>query len=123
MNLCIDLGNSSTKVGLFEQNKLVKCFSYKKFGETEIATLFDNFPIKTGILSSVITHDDAIASDLAKRTDFLIELSHHTPVPIENRYSTPHTLGNDRLAAIVGATYLKPDSDILVIGALVCSAI
>ena len=47
--------------------------------------------------------------------DDVIFLDHTTPIPIDNLYSTPETLGPDRLAASIGANALCPYSDILVI--------
>lgn len=117
MNLCIDQGNSSTKVGLFEQNNLLESFYYQGFGTAEISDLFDKFPIAACIISSVLTKNDAILDNLRKRNVHLIELSHNTTIPIDNRYSTPETLGKDRLAAVIGAAFLKPETDILVIDA------
>jgi type III pantothenate kinase len=38
-------------------------------------------------------------------------------LPIRSSYQTPETLGKDRLAAVVGAAFLQPDMDILVIDA------
>ena len=46
-----------------------------------------------------------------------MELTADTPVPIQNLYKTPETLGKDRLAAIVGAYSLFPDRDVLVFDA------
>ena len=43
-----------------------------------------------------------------------------TPVPITNRYRTPETLGRDRLAAVIGASSLKPATDLLIIDAGTC---
>jgi type III pantothenate kinase len=40
-----------------------------------------------------------------------------TPVPIVNKYDTPHTLGQDRLAAAVGAKSLCPNENLLIIDA------
>jgi type III pantothenate kinase len=40
-----------------------------------------------------------------------------TPLPIHNAYATPHTLGADRLAAAVGAAWLRPSRDSLIIDA------
>ena len=42
---------------------------------------------------------------------------HNTPVPIVNQYGTPETLGQDRLAAAVGAKSLCPDENLLIIDA------
>jgi len=44
-------------------------------------------------------------------------LTHETPLPIENKYHTPETLGKDRLAAVVGAAFLMPNFDVLVVDA------
>jgi len=117
MNLCIDQGNSSTKVGLFKQNKLEESFSYKKFEKAEISGLFEKFEIDSCIISSVIGKNEFILADLRKRANHLIELSSDTIIPIENRYTTPQTLGKDRLAGVIGAAFLKPKTDILVIDA------
>ena len=38
-------------------------------------------------------------------------------LPIKVQYKTPKTLGKDRLAAAVGANYLQPGKDLLVIDA------
>jgi type III pantothenate kinase len=117
MNLCIDQGNSSTKVGIFDQQVLVDNFSYNFFGQNEISTLFNNYCIDSCILSSVIAENSALISELQSMTLNFIELSHLTLLPIENRYKTPQTLGKDRLAAVVGANFIKPNTDLLVIDA------
>jgi type III pantothenate kinase len=117
MNLCIDQGNSSTKVGIFNQNELIVSSSYVDFEKNELSDLLDKFPVQSCIISSVISNNEGLVKELNYKIDRLIELTHKTDVPVENRYSTPETLGKDRLAAIVGAAWLKPGSDILVIDA------
>jgi len=115
MNLCIDQGNSSTKIGIFDQDKLIEFATVEKFGSAEISKLFEKFLIDACILSSVILENDELLTELRNKCPEFIELSHLTPIPIENRYKTPETLGKDRLAAVVGASFLKPKSDILVV--------
>jgi type III pantothenate kinase len=44
-------------------------------------------------------------------------LDEKTPLPIKNEYRTKSTLGKDRLAAVVGANDLYPNTNILVIDA------
>jgi len=117
MNLCIDQGNSSTKVGIFNQNDLIESFNFENFGTNEISELFNHFFIESCIISSVIIENEEIIKFLKEKTQYFIELNYKTDIPIENRYLTPETLGKDRLAAIVGAAFLKPESDILVIDA------
>lgn len=117
MNLCIDQGNSSTKVGIFNQNELIESLHFEKIGLSEINKLFNQFSIDSCILSSVIIENEEFTEYLSKNTRCFIELTDKTPVPIENRYSTPETLGKDRLASVIGASFLKPESDLLVIDA------
>ncbi|MHB9141063.1 MAG: type III pantothenate kinase [Paludibacter sp.] len=117
MNLCIDQGNSSTKVGIFDHNNLLEYFSFTQFGESEIDRLYSKFDINACIVSNVAWENAVLLDQLRNKTRFFLELSHGTSVPIENRYKTPETLGKDRLAAVVGASFLKPDTDILVIDA------
>jgi type III pantothenate kinase len=50
----------------------------------------------------------------------LLRFSPSTPIPISNRYRTPETLGSDRLAAVIGASSLKPNTDLLIIDAGTC---
>ena len=117
MNLCIDQGNSSTKAAIFNQSELVEDFYFEKFGQKEIMALFEKFPVKHCILSSVSTEDEEIREILNKKSLFFIELTATITLPIQNLYKTPETLGKDRLAAVVGASFLKPDQNILVIDA------
>lgn len=44
----------------------------------------------------------------------ILELTPSTPVPLRNLYTSPETLGADRLAAAVGAWALRPGCDLLV---------
>ena len=117
MNLCIDQGNSSTKVGVFNQDELTDSLTFENFGETEIKDLFQKHSVVSCILSSVVRDNDLIINTLTNISRNFIELTHKTPIPIENNYLTPETLGKDRLAAVIGANFLKSGNDILVIDA------
>ncbi|MEI6752573.1 MAG: type III pantothenate kinase [Paludibacter sp.] len=117
MNLCIDRGNSSTKIGIFKENKLVEASVFNNFGLNEITNLFIKFPIEASILSSVVENNDEIIRELKSKSKYFVELTHETALPITNLYETPETLGKDRIAVVVGANFLKSDSDLLVIDA------
>ena len=117
MQLCIDQGNSSTKIGLFEEDNLIFEKAFKCFGVLEIAQLFKEYPIDACIFSSVASYEELVITELRSRVKTFIELSAQTPIPVANAYKTPETLGKDRLAAVIGASFLKPDTDVLVIDA------
>ena len=98
MNLIIDIGNSVAKLAIFDKDELVEVFRGSNHSLDSLPMLCSRYPLERGI----------------------IELSHETPIPITNLYKTPQTLGMDRLAAVVAATWLKPNNDILVIDAGTC---
>lgn len=117
MNLCIDRGNSSTKVAVFNDNKLIGSFTFDVFDSKTIVQLLRDFSIDACILSSVVDDNNEMIDFLKLKIHKTVVLSHETKLPIQNRYETPQTLGKDRLAAVVGAAFLKPESDILVVDA------
>lgn len=118
MNLCIDQGNSRTKVALMtDEGKMINHFIYKQFSSTDVERLFDLYDITDSIISSVVNIEAAIVNTLHRRSQHFVLFDHLTPVPIVNGYDSPQTLGQDRLAAAVGAKSLCPDENLLIIDA------
>lgn len=118
MNLCIDQGNSRTKIALFDENgRMVKSLMYKQFTSFDVERLYQLYAIRDSIISSVINIEPAIVNALNRLSNRFILLDHLTPVPIVNKYDTPSTLGLDRLAAAVGAASLCPNENLLIIDA------
>ena len=118
MNLCIDQGNSRTKVALMtDEGKMIAHFIYKSFSSAEVERLFDLYEITDSIISSVVNVEAAIVNTLHRRSQHFVLFDHNTPVPIVNKYETPQTLGQDRLAAAVGAKSLCPNENLLIIDA------
>ena len=77
----------------------------------------EHIQLDQAILSSVKPVDEELIRFLSQNFQLFIELDHHTPLPIENLYETPETLGKDRIAAAVGANELFPGQNILIIDA------
>lgn len=118
MNLCIDQGNSRTKIALFdEQGHIKKSLVYKTFCSADVERLFSLFPIYDSIISSVANIEPAVVNALHRLSRRFVLFDHTTPVPIRNKYDTPETLGQDRLAAAVGAVTLCPGQNLLIIDA------
>ena len=118
MNICIDQGNSRTKVALFdEQGSIVKSFMYKQFTSEDVERLFSLYSLQDSIISSVVNIEPSLVNVLHRKSRQFVLFDHQTPVPIQNDYETPNTLGQDRLAAAVGAATLCPKKDLLIIDA------
>jgi len=116
MNLCIDQGNSRTKVALMtDEGKMIKHLIYKQFSSSDVERLFDLYDITDSIISSVVNIEAAVVNTLHRRSQHFVLFDHNTPVPIENKYDSPQTLGQDRLAAAVGARSLCPNENLLII--------
>lgn len=116
MNLCIDLGNSRTKVALMtDEGRIVKDFIYRQFSSSDVERLFELYDISDSIVSSVVNIEAAVVNTLHRLSQHFVLFDHMTPVPVINRYETPETLGLDRLAAAVGARHLCPDENLLII--------
>jgi type III pantothenate kinase len=117
VNLIIEQGNTSTKLAIYNQGGLEVSFLYKEAGSETVEALFDRYDLKQGIMSSVVESDTRIQDLLRQRLPVFICLDEQVALPVKIQYQTPSTLGKDRIAAVVGANYLQPGHDILVIDA------
>ncbi len=117
MNLTIDQGNSSTKIGFFDKGKLISTHKLVFLDKSSLSELVKKHSPENAIISSV-TNENGIPEDLGLNIPGkILFFDHQTPIPIENRYKTPETLGKDRLAAVIGAAALYPDTPLLVVDA------
>jgi type III pantothenate kinase len=117
MLLTIDIGNSALKFALFDGETM----SEKGIGiENLSAAVRKNAAhISRAILASVA--DSLTAIELIRKFNIpLVILSHQTPLPIQNQYKTPETLGSDRLTLAVAAHRLFDGAPTLVIAAGTC---
>lgn len=118
MNLIIDIGNSLTKLALFNKEKIIFLKQHKSINISILEKLFrDHNHIQQGIISNVGPEDDKIISFLKLNLTKLLILDAKTPLPVENLYKTKSTLGKDRIAAAVGGYSLFPGTHILIIDA------
>jgi type III pantothenate kinase len=118
MNLIIDIGNTSTKIFIFSESRVVNWLQTSNMTIKILNELFIKYPkITNCIVSSVKLGYESEIDFLKKKCQECIVMSHTTPLPIRNHYETPQSLGLDRLAAAVGAWYHKPDTNSLIIDA------
>jgi type III pantothenate kinase len=115
----IDFGNTLVKTAIFCGEDITELFTEKTLELSILRNLTQKYPAKHAIVSSVISVPQEI-QDFLNDHFILTELSHKTPVPIENLYKTPETLGRDRLAVAVAAHKIFPGSAVLAIDAGTC---
>ncbi len=120
MNLCIDIGNSRVKTGVFKLNTLISTYSFSKnLLFEELKKLKNNYPIKEAIIASVALIDSNILDKVHKLFNLTI-LEQSLKFPFKIEYNTPKTLGVDRLALIAAAQVMYPNKNVLVIDAGTC---
>ncbi len=120
--LTIDRGNTRTKVGYFRGNELLRVASClpEDLEETVISFVYESLeeiPLHVGWIS--VNQRENISTwpiwRGIKTLANIKEFSTKDSFPVENAYSTPETLGIDRLVAVVGATRLISAPPALVI--------
>jgi type III pantothenate kinase len=117
MNIAVDYGNTSAKVGIFRDGQLQDKRLFQD--PAALRTFLESYHAENVIVSSV-SHpaEDVLSWSVARGEK--IALSHQLPLPIKILYTTPQTLGVDRIAAVCGAVEIFPNQDCLVIDAGTC---
>ena len=121
MKLIIDIGNTSTKLAVFEQNKLIetrRC-SVENLPAVVSKICKQYLKIEQLLVSSVIEFTDRLFSELSKYGKIYV-LHRKLKMPFKNLYKTPDTLGLDRLALAAAATQQYPNTNTLIIDAGTC---
>jgi type III pantothenate kinase len=116
MNLVIDSGNSAIKVGIFNHQALVEKHVFVTLDE--MSRRLTEIRPGNAIISSVKGDAEEIFVLIEANRKFI--LNKDLPTPVKNLYTTPGTLGVDRLAAVCGARELFPHRNCLVIDAGTC---
>ncbi len=119
MNLALDIGNTRTKIGLFRGADMVEHLVWTDWTAADLQAYGEQAGVDRIIISSVAAAEEALFDILVERFT-VVEMSHTTPLPFQNGYQTPKTLGKDRLAAVAGAQALYPATDCLVIDCGTC---
>ncbi|HPF50486.1 MAG TPA: type III pantothenate kinase [Draconibacterium sp.] len=118
MNLVIDIGNTRTKFSVFNRGEVLITVPVEEFLPSHIDVLQKEYEeLDKVILSTVKSYPEELKMALQSKFDTFIELNADTPLPIKNAYRTKETLGKDRIAAVVGAFDLYPNTNVLVIDA------
>ncbi len=117
MNLILDIGNSSTKMAIFDGHEKKSLFRPKELSCENLEKLLSSYKIKSAIISSVRDIPEYILDLLTINIPKIHLLSYKSRLPFKIEYDTPDTLGPDRIAAAAGAFNLFQGKEILIIDA------
>lgn len=113
-NLIIDEGNSMCKMAVAaDSGAIITHQAYHNIDGAVLLRWIEQYGISR-IISTSTRRDKVELPDGLKGIPH-INLDAETKLPIKINYSTPQTLGRDRIAAAVGAQVLFPASNVLII--------
>lgn len=113
--LTIDRGNSAIKLALWRDDAIVARRQCQRLSAGDIGSMLADWKLDGAIYSSVVDDTCEGVEALRQRGIPTLTLTCDTPLPLTLGYSTPATLGRDRIAAAVGAWSLYPGATILVV--------
>ena len=117
MNLIVDIGNSSVKAALMQDGRII---SHSRLVSSEpriVSSFIGRRRIDRVMISSVGADPSPLIAWLGTKAGSVHLLTSDSAYAFDIEYSTPGTLGTDRLAAAAGAVYHHPGADLLVIDA------
>ncbi len=120
MNMTIDIGNTRTKVAVFDGSTFVMEEKFEDAPVGHIKDMAERYKPACVAYCSVAAEVHGMEELLAALPCPVLRVTGETPSPVQVCYRTPATLGADRLAAVVGAVTLQPATDLLVIDAGTC---
>ena len=116
MNLVLDFGNTKIKAAVFsDSDKIEETFTWGQLDLETISRIGKEYQIDSVLLCSVVDVPTETETFLKSNFPYYLRLDSKTKLPIRNNYSTPETLGLDRIAVAVGANKLCPNTPLLIV--------
>jgi type III pantothenate kinase len=116
MTLCLDIGNSATKAGLFDGGSLLRTLRTTRLDAGMLSEFISDDRLERAGIASVVPAATpqvaALVAAVVPRPPLVVSAS--VRLPFEMAYRTPETLGADRIAAAAGGRSLLPEADPLV---------
>ena len=117
MNVIFDIGNSSTKLAIFDGRKKIISIRTRHFSCDRMEKVLSPYKLDRAIVSSTKNIPEFIVDLMTVNIPYVHILSHKSKLPFKNEYETPETLGPDRIAAVAGAFFHFPGKKVLIIDA------
>jgi type III pantothenate kinase len=112
--ITLDIGNTRVKFCTFNESGEVQDWGYLNSPQ-DVGFHHDH---TQALCYCNVGHDRV--PDFGGYTGATLELAEGIMLPIENQYTTPHTQGSDRIAAVAGAQFRYPGENILIVDAGTC---
>ena len=121
MNLIIDVGNTRTKFAIFSEKGMEYITTR---GREEVLEVIEQLlarfnSLESAIVATVGEFPEKAMQLLQQKLKVLV-LTNHVKVPFINKYTTPKTLGVDRIALVSAAAVQFPARNVLIIDAGSC---
>ncbi|NNT70685.1 type III pantothenate kinase [Flavobacterium sp. IMCC34852] len=121
MLLAIDVGNTRIKSAVFEHNTLLELFVFEHKEVIEkINFILKQYPKIATLVVSSVGNLDKNTFDYFKERVKVYPISRESDFPFQNLYSSPETLGIDRMVLASAATLQFPNQNRLIIDAGTC---
>lgn len=101
MKLIADIGNTLSKFAVFNNAEIVDLKTFEGKNTEEQYAYLNNLNSIKGLIHATVGPEEINFRKLFPATNCL-SLSFQTPLPIENLYESPESLGADRIALAVG---------------------
>ena len=120
MNLIIDVGNTRIKTAVFSSRELIHTEIFTKENLLKnISEIIEIHNCKNAIIAAVADIEKGQIDMLRAKINLTV-LNSDTKIPFKNMYSTPKTLGVDRIALVAAAVFKFPNTGVLIIDAGTC---
>lgn len=116
--LIFDIGNTNLKLYIFHNQKILQ--KEVLTNDVEVISFLDKCELKNKISYCILSKVREVSEEL---NQYLVDnfsvffLNSDLVLPYKIKYKTPETLGQDRIAAVAGASVLFPKSNTLIIDA------
>lgn len=116
--LVIDIGNTVTKLGVFDGKKLLCTQWHEAITPPDIEQVRQKYPELDAAIVCTVAREPVFLAKALAHFPYFIDWQSYRPdlkIPVSLRYKHPETLGRDRIAVASAVTSLYPGENVLCI--------
>lgn len=121
MNLIVDVGNTYTKLAVYENGNLLdKYVVHDSQSEEKLSIILNSYPKLSHCIISVVGKWNKKLENCIQQKLSVLLLNKDSKLPFKNLYKTPSTLGIDRIALASASVEQFAENNTLIIDAGTC---